>query len=614
MKLEKILSLLNSFEKNSFLKIIDQLIANNPKNIKDIDKILSESNKDLKSIDNINISKVFSLLESEFSEFVKSEFVNTSSQLDILIDIIYKDGNAIIKQDWFSRLYELKINEINRKIKSFRKNLEGEQSDVSVDRIRDYKIYLHCLKTAYYNDEANNQEKKITTDEQSILIALANSLGLSHEETKLINYLILPVKKHEIDSVINELKSIGVIFFSRKNSTIYVADEVVHILRKVRGKEISDKYFRRVLKLLKEPQINSICRRHSIDWKLDLDEKIKLIINEGISFTGVLAEDIHKNGSTLTDKKKYLNVLFEKGLQLDPKGVLIEDKIANLISFFETTEKDDRIGISMDGYEKLLRDIEEVLPKFNNCVRNEFEFQEEKVLRSSFLVDFNIKPRDVIELLSDKELEEFCVAKEIKTRGDKFSNILEKYKDSENLFLESYEDIGFRNLASLKASGIVLKESELGLKFEELTKSIFIQLGYNVDEALRTSLNSNKDQADIIINEGKDEIIIIECKSVKESGYNKFSSVFRQIKAYVNKANSKGYKVTKSLLVAPDFSDDFIKECGLEYELNLSLIKASSLIKILNAFKESKLKVFPHNLLMKDVLVQDERVLKALGK
>ena len=243
MKLEKILSLLNSFEKNSFLKIIDQLIANNPKNIKDIDKILSESNKDLKSIDNINISKVFSLLESEFSEFVKSEFVNTSSQLDILIDIIYKDGNAIIKQDWFSRLYELKINEINRKIKSFRKNLEGEQSDVSVDRIRDYKIYLHCLKTAYYNDEANNQEKKITTDEQSILIALANSLGLSHEETKLINYLILPVKKHEIDSVINELKSIGVIFFSRKNSTIYVADEVVHILRKVRGKEISDKYF-----------------------------------------------------------------------------------------------------------------------------------------------------------------------------------------------------------------------------------------------------------------------------------------------------------------------------------------------------------------------------------
>lgn len=614
MKLEKILSHLNSFEKNSFLKIIDQLIASKPKNIKEIDKILSDSNKDLKSIDNLNISKVFTLLEDEYRDFVKSEFVNTSSQLDILIDIISKEGNAIIKQDWFSRLYDLKIKEINKKIRIFKQNLEGTSSDIPAERIRDYKIYLECLKTAYFNDEENNQDKKVTSDEQSILITLANQLGLSHEETKLINYLILPVRKQEIDAVINELKSIGVVFFSRKNSTIYVADEIVNVLRKVRGKEISDKFFRRVLKLLKEPQVNSICRKHSIDWKLDLNEKINLIISEGISFSGVLANDIHKNGSTLTERKKFLNQLFEKGLKLDLKGVLIEDKIQNLISHFENLEKDERIGISMDGYEKLLRDIETTLPKFNDFVRMEFEFQEEKVLKSNFLIDFNIKPRDIIELLTETELDDFCIAKEIKTRGDKILNILDNYKDAENLYLESYEDIGFRNLANLKASGITLKESELGVKFEELTKSIFHQLGYNVDEPLRNSINTAKDKADIIVNEGNNEIIIIECKSVKESGYNKFSSVFRQIKAYVNKANSKGYKVTKSLLVAPDFSDDFIKECGLEYELNLSLIKASSLIKILNAFKESKLKVFPHNLLMKDVLVQDERVLKALGK
>jgi hypothetical protein len=72
--------------------------------------------------------------------------------------------------------------------------------------------------------------------------------------------------------------------------------------------------------------------------------------------------------------------------------------------------------------------------------------------------------------------------------------------------------------------------------------------------------------------------------------------------------------VIKSLLIAPEFSDDFIKECGLEYELNLSLLTASSLSKILNGFKESKLKQFPHNLLMRDVLIQEERVLKAICK
>ena len=42
MKLEKILDLLNSFEKNSFLKIIDSIISENPKISGQIDKILSD--------------------------------------------------------------------------------------------------------------------------------------------------------------------------------------------------------------------------------------------------------------------------------------------------------------------------------------------------------------------------------------------------------------------------------------------------------------------------------------------------------------------------------------------------------------------------------------------
>lgn len=47
MKLEKILDNLGAIEKNSFIKIIDNIISKNPKNIKDIDKILSSSNKGL---------------------------------------------------------------------------------------------------------------------------------------------------------------------------------------------------------------------------------------------------------------------------------------------------------------------------------------------------------------------------------------------------------------------------------------------------------------------------------------------------------------------------------------------------------------------------------------
>lgn len=96
MKLERILENLNSLEKNSFLKIIDIIKSSNPKNNKEIDKILSNISYDLKNADSINISKVFELVADEFAETVKVEFLNTSSQIDIFIDIIIRDGNNII--------------------------------------------------------------------------------------------------------------------------------------------------------------------------------------------------------------------------------------------------------------------------------------------------------------------------------------------------------------------------------------------------------------------------------------------------------------------------------------------------------------------------------------
>lgn len=616
MKLEKILDNLNSFEKNSFLKIIDNILSENPKNIKAVDTILNDTSRDLKNIDNINVAKVFNLLKDEFSECVREEFVKTTSQLDILIDIISRDGNSIMKQDWFARLYEKELSNLNKKIKVFKSSLEDEKSELSDQRIRDYKIYRACLNKAYTNDDDNNQERKITTDEQGILLTLSQQLTLSQEELKLINYTIVPLKKLDIDTVINELKTIGVIFYSKKTSTIYVADEMVRLLRKLRGKEVADKFFRRVLRLLREPQINLICRNHNLDWKLDLDEKIHQIISGGILFSGVLIEDIYKPGTNLTEKKKTINALCDKGLKITPalKGTVIEEKVQNLINYFEDIEKDDKVGISVDGYEKLLVEIGEFLPKLNNILRHEFELQEENVLKSNYLLDYNIKPRDILELVTEKQLEDFCKAKEIKTRGDIILNILDAYKDSENLYLENYENIGFRNLLKLKENGIIIKEADLGVKFEELTKNIFIGLGFNVDEQLRKSINTSKDKIDILLNIGNNDLILVECKTVKESGYNKFSSVSRQLKAYSNLGNSKGYRVIKSLLIAPDFSDEFIKDCGLEYELNLSLITASTLIKVLHGFKESKMKVFPHNLLMRDVLIQEDRVLKAIGK
>ena len=408
MKLEKILNNINSFEKNAFLKIIDTLIAAKPKNAKAIESILTNS-KDLKNIDSLNIVNVFRLLEDEFTDYVKCEFLKTSSQLDILIDIISRDGCCIIRQDWFSRLYEKELASLKKKLKAFQEEIESDKSEISEDRKRDYNIYRSCLKTAYFNDEKNNQDKKITTEEHSILLTLSEQLSLSQEEIKLINYLILPVKSLEIDNVINDLKSIGVIFNSKQNNTIYVADEIVRVLRRIRGKDISDKFFRRVLLQFREPQINLIAKKHNIDRKLTIEGKITEIINAGISFRQIFIEDIHKEGTTLTEKKKYLNDFCEKSLLVTTlKGSLIEEKIDSLIRYFEEIEQDDKLGMSHDGFEKLLIQMGEGIPSLNQLLKTKFELQDENVLQSAFLLDYNIKPRDILELIPQKELEEFA--------------------------------------------------------------------------------------------------------------------------------------------------------------------------------------------------------------
>ena len=145
MKLEKILDRLNSIDKNYFIKVIDNIISNEPKHIKEINKILSSADKGLKSVDNQNISNVFSLIEDEFFNYLKFEFQNTSSQLDVLIDILIRDGNCIMKQDWFSRLYEAEIKTIKAKIKKTNEEFQNEKSEISEERKRDYRIYKECM-------------------------------------------------------------------------------------------------------------------------------------------------------------------------------------------------------------------------------------------------------------------------------------------------------------------------------------------------------------------------------------------------------------------------------------------------------------------------------------
>lgn len=616
MKLERILERLNSLEKGQFIKVINNLSSEEKNNTK-LNAILSQADSNLKNADAVQLVQAFEALADRYVAFVKEDYSRVSSQLDILLNIITRDGNCIMRLDWFTKLYEEEIKKQKKAIDAFKADVNADKPSMDVARVRDYKVFASCLRTAYLNDVNSNFTPKITGDEQSILDTLANSLELSLDERTMIKYSVLGIKKAgNIDDVVAELKEKGLVFISKKNNVIYVADEVVTLARRIRGKEIADKYFRRVLLQFKEPQINLICRKHGIDVKLPYNEKIESIISSGVSFSDILKEDMHKNDVKLADKKKAITALCDEKLAIVPaiKGATLDDKVNNLIAYYAKLYSDEKIGISTGGYERLLVDLNSNVKGAEKIIRDAFQLQEEEIMHGEFLTDFNIMPRDVLELFSSDALIPLCEAKEIKTRGSIIDNILAAYKDTEDLLVENYEAIGFRDINSLKENGIILSEAELGTTFEDVTKYIFGKLGLDVDEKLRKKLNTDKDKMDILLRTGENSVVLVECKTVKESGYNKFSSISRQVKSYKNLLEKNDFQVDRILIVAPDFSEDFVADCGDDFSLPITLLKAGSLSEIYHAVMSTGSNRFTLQMLLRDILVQEDRIIRALKK
>jgi hypothetical protein len=169
-----------------------------------------------------------------------------------------------------------------------------------------------------------------------------------------------------------------------------------------------------------------------------------------------------------------------------------------------------------------------------------------------------------------------------------------------------------RDLQALCAAGIDIKEADLGVKFEEVTRSILEQLGLNVDEDLRKDINTAKDKADIIISLENDDVIIGEAKSYKNGHYAKYSSTSRQVKSYVKRCEVSGHRVAQVLIIAPSFSEDFVDAADMDTDINISLLEAEGLQKIFTAYKQRKNPHFTAKLLTKGGLLKADLISKSI--
>ena len=371
MNLIKVLSRMNQIEKISFLKILDKYSEENRDKNPQIDKILSDSDHVLKKAEDSNIVQLFNLLRDDYTNHLRNGIKFSNFQLELIVEIFVRDGNQMMSRDWFNKLYKKSLKKLNDRIKEIKEVIEKEKSDLSAHRKRDYVIFCNCVNTAYTNDTEINREQQISWEEKTILYALSKSLGLSSEEEKAITYSVVPPEKHNIDDVINELKETGVIFFNRKTNTLFVPDEIIYLLRKILQIELPYKYLRRILKSLKDAEINLIAKKHGIDRKLSRHEKIKEILMQGVNVTSLLCNDIFQDKVSKLDRAKRIQDLIMKDLNIKlPKlGRSIEERVYLLLDYMRNQEKEDSTTLSKDGLTKLISLIVEFKPEVNKIIK-----------------------------------------------------------------------------------------------------------------------------------------------------------------------------------------------------------------------------------------------------
>jgi hypothetical protein len=145
MRLIKVLDTVNQIEKSSFLKILDSFCADLRKTEPKIDKIMSEGDGQLKNVDDKNIVGLFNLLIPQYRSHLEEQIKFSNYQLDILVNILIRDGNSIMTREWFHKLYGKEYSKLEANIKDFSNQILKDESDIDPHRKRDYLIYRNCV-------------------------------------------------------------------------------------------------------------------------------------------------------------------------------------------------------------------------------------------------------------------------------------------------------------------------------------------------------------------------------------------------------------------------------------------------------------------------------------
>jgi hypothetical protein len=226
--------------------------------------------------------------------------------------------------------------------------------------------------------------------------------------------------------------------------------------------------------------------------------------------------DLHAEDATQNQRKERIKQLIEDmDLDISRIGTRLQDRIDVLIEHLRSSEEEEFNVLSVSGYKELLEALSQNELNVEDRIRADFEIENKETLDPERLKALSITPLDILYLYSNDEIKTIRNDMNLPRRGNPRSQIIESFASANDRLIENYHLLACRDLQGLQSAGIDIKEADIGVKFEEATRSILEQLGMTVDEDLRKDINTAKDKADIIISLENDDVIVGETKSLK---------------------------------------------------------------------------------------------------
>ncbi|MDZ4387282.1 MAG: hypothetical protein U0998_08745 [Moraxellaceae bacterium] len=553
-----------------------------------------------------------------------TQLAMAGASMALLINILTRDGNAVARTSWIEQMYAKECEDLDKLSKELLSEIEANTAE-DFEHGHRLRIFTDCHVVAFNNDVKANRQAAISDDERSILNTLAHHLKISQDEVAAIEHLSDPVKagKEAVQSCLQSLREMGVVFINRKSAEVLIPDEVVSILNEIQHKELADKYTLRILRYLTDAELSNILKSYGKKMRgVTRTEKVNTILHAGIKVRNILSRDIFDAEDGLNQRKERLKeLLSDLDIQAERLGITLDERIDIILDGLKSSSEREFNAISAASYKEMFDDLEK---HYNLCfaeqggerflerLRREFELEDAEDINVERLKALSITPYDILYLLSNDELKVIRDSMSLPRKGNLRRVMIESYANANDKLIENFGLLARRDLAGLREAGIEITEAEIGVKFEEAAKTILEQLKLRVDEDLRKSINTAKDKADIIISISDDVVIVGEAKTCKNGDFAKYSTTSRQVKAYVSRCEAHGRRVAQVLIIAPSFSVDFVESAEMDTEVNISMLTADGLKMIHEAYQAKRNPKFSAQLLTKGGLLKAELIAKNL--